>query len=258
MNLFERLSPAMVVREPFPHLLTEVEGAEELALCFPPLSFFGAGLPPARKVLRRYADLGEIKGALRRLLDAHVRREAFAHLVRLFGDDIRREYPRLEQEYGPLASMSVGRRSHDQATALLDAQLGVLAPARGARAAERGPHVKGPNKLIEAQLFLPAAGDDAPGGDFEIYRASPGHTPRFGARHQTPRRGLALARSAPYRAGLLAVWLNTPRSITAISPRAPSPWPVRFVGLPVQMPAPLFSLPAHAPTFWGWLLGRAG
>lgn len=264
MDLFKALTAAQVVREPFPHIAVEralpAGLCAELARAFPPLSFFGGEqLPDAKKVLRHSAHLAGLSGPLAELVAAHVHPAAFASLLRLLGEDARREHRGLERRYGPLQAVRVGQRhahSHDTHPALMDASLGILAPARGGPGGERGPHVKGPNKLFEGQLFLRHPEDDAPGGEFEIYQARPGHRPAFGPRHQTAAAGLRVVRSLPYRAGTLVVWLNTARSITRVAPRGRSGWPVRFLSLPVQFPGPLFELPG--PSTWGRLLGWLG
>lgn len=264
MNLFLSLSPHQVVREPFPHIVVEQALPEqlcaELARAFPPLAYFGGEQhPDAKKTLRHAAHLTGLPARLAGLISAHVHPQTLSSLVRCFADDIRREHPQLERTYGSLETLRVGQRhvdSHDTHTVLLDATLSVLAPTRSGFVAERGPHVKGPNKLLEGQFFLRHPDDDAAGGEFEIYELLPGHRPTFGPRHQTAQSGLRLARSVPYRAGTLVVWLNTSRSITRIAPRGPSRWPVQFVGLPVQFPAPLFALPEYSS--WTRLLDWLG
>ncbi len=269
MDLYSRLRSSMVVHEPFPHVL--VEGAIDPARCaelvrsFPALSQFGSALPDAKKVLRRSVHLTDLTGPLRDLIARHVRPEAFAALARVFGEAIRREYPWFEDRFARLEALRVGQRhAEDQGACdvLLDAQLAVLAPVERGTVGERGPHVKGPNKILEGLLFLPAEDDNTPGGELELYEAIAGHRPRFGARNQTSPRGLRIARSVAYRAGTLAVWLNTARSITRIAPRPASHWPVRFVNLPVQLPEPLFELPQQPSPLWkrlrGWLARGSG
>ena len=267
MDLYASLTPAMIVDRPFPHIVLEgavpPEACAKLVRAFPPLDTFGAGLPDAKKVLRRSVHLAGLSEPLRGLIEAHVRPAAFAALARVFGQAVRREYPGLETRFGPLDALRVGQRhadGHDRCEVLLDAQPVVLAPVTRGVVGERGPHVKGTNKLLEGLLFLPDPADDTPGGEMELYEPVPGHRPRFGARNQTRPRGLRAVRAVPYRAGTLVVWVNTPRSITRLAPRGASPWPVRFLSLPVQFPEPLFELPQNPGSLWGrvsgWLARR--
>jgi hypothetical protein len=269
VDLYAGLNEAMIVDRPFPHII--LEGAVPPAACtelvraFPPLETFGAGLPDAKKVLRRSVHSAGLNEPLRGLVEAQVRPAAFAALARVFGTAVRREYPGLEARFGPLDALRVGQRhaeGNDRCEVLLDAQPVVLAPVTRGVVGERGPHVKGTNKLLEAVLFLPDPADDTPGGEMELFEPVAGHRPRFGARNQTPPRGLRTVRSVPYRAGTLVVWVNTPRSITRLAPRPASPWPVRFLTLPVQLPVPLFELPQEPSSLWrcvsGWLMRRAG
>lgn len=242
------------MRDPFPHLV--VENALDPALCdvlareFPPIESFvkGRKLKENKKIVRRATDLltdAGLSSTWRDILQQHLRPEVFQEWMRIFGDDLGREHPSFVETFGDPALMRVGTRGlteegvHEVA---LDAALVAHTPAVSGPGAERGPHLKEPDKPFLGFLFLPPDEEDAEGADLEIYRVKNGSAVSFHERNQTGRDDLELAHRVPYRRNTLVLLLNTPRSITTHAPRGPSKVPVRYFHILAELPRPLFVL----------------
>lgn len=203
-----------------------------------------------KKIVRRATDLltdAGLSAAWRGIIQEHLRPGVFQEWMRLFGDDLGREHPGFEETFGDPALMRVGTRGlteegvHEVA---LDAALVAHTPAVSGPGAERGPHLKEPNKPFLGFLFLPPDEEDAGGADLEVYRVKDGSGVGFRERNQTGREGLEVAHRVPYRRNTLVLLLNTRRSITTHAPRGPSKVPVRYFHILAEMPGPLFALPA--------------
>lgn len=167
MNLLRNISPTVVLREPFPHVLTH--GALPNDLClqlsreFPPLESFirGRDLPSNFKTRRTAIQLladRNLSPLWRRVIQEHLSPDVMQELLRLMGADVQREYPEFPDRFGGVDSWRIGVRGRDSYSdhdVLLDAQLVVHTPIVGQACFERAPHVKRPNKLFELQLYLP-------------------------------------------------------------------------------------------------------
>lgn len=257
VSILSGIDASRVEDFPFPHVVVTdaVEGARclDLVRAFPPLATFTEGrpFPGHKKILRRSAVLladERTPEIWRQAIAENLGAPAWREMVRLLGPAARREYPRLERRFGLLERFRVGQRFRDDASSqdvLLDAQLGVHTPASEA-GAERGPHVKGPKKLFEAQWFLRQENDPAEGADLVLFAARPGAQLVCGPRNQVDPARLEPVKSYPYERNLLIAFLNTPRSVQAIRPRGSSPLPLQFAGFLAQLADPLFSLEPEA------------
>jgi hypothetical protein len=136
----------------------------------------------------------------------------------------------------------------------LDAQFVLHMPVAGSACAERKPHVKGPTKLFEGVLCLRLDEDNAEGGDLVLHRIHDGIRPRFGARMQIQPNTVSPAKIIPRRRNTLVLWLNTPRSITELTPRATTPFPSIYFNILAEYPRNLFRLPG---VHWGGGLAQA-
>src|SRR5205807_1812910 len=81
------------------------------------------------------------------------------------------------------------------------------------------------------------------GGDMILCKILPDVSPVFGARDQINPKLVSPARIIPRRRNTLVAWLNTPRSITEITARGPSPVPSVYLHVLAQFPQALFNLP---------------
>jgi hypothetical protein len=254
MSLLTGISPDLVVRHPFPHLVVQdaldPELCDTLAREFPPLESFvkGRDLKENKKIVRRATDLladTALSPAWRSMIQEHLRPEVFEEWVRLFGAELQREHPGFEEAFGDPALMRVGTRGlteegvHDVA---LDAALVAHTPAISGPGAERGPHLKEPNKPFLAFLFLPPDEEDAQGAELEIYQVKEGSAVQFYERNQTALEHLEVAHRVPYRRNTLVLMLNTPRSITTHAVRGPSQVPVRYFHILAELPRPMFAM----------------
>ncbi len=249
MSILSGVDAARVEMDPFPHVVVAdtVGGGRclELTRAFP--AFPGVeGAPGHKKFLRRSVELladDQLPDVWRRAILDDLGPAAWLEWIRLFGRAARREYPELERR-GPLERWRVGQRRRDDPAGrdvLLDAQLGIHAAAASA-GVERGPHVKGPNKLFEGQWFLRAEDDDAAGAELVLFAPRPGARVAFGARNQVDPASVEPVRTYPYRRSLLVAFLNTPRSIVQVASRGPSARPLQFLGFLAEMADPLFPL----------------
>lgn len=250
-SIFRNLDSSVVVRDPFPHIC--IEGAldeelcRQLATAIPPIKTFtkGRDYPDNHKLHRRAAELladSELPDNWRRIVTEHVNADVFKDMLRLFRADIASEYPALENKLAS-PSLHVGvRRRDSECDVAVDAQLMLHMPVRGPARAERGPHVKGPEKLFEGVLCLRSDSDSSSGGDFILHRIRPNVSPIFGERHQTETKYLTTARIIPRRRNTFLFWLNTPRSITQVTPRGTSPFPSVYFNILAQVPQNLFEL----------------
>ena len=254
---FRKISRDQVLHDPFPYLCIEnfLDDSVYRELV--------AGIPPFERMTggARYSDnfkfhwrLAQIladpgtHAPLRRIVEGFASPETIRFLAELFGPEIAREHPSLD--IAAITNGCIGMRAIDAGCdAALDAQFIVHAPIYGRPCGERTPHVKGPKKLFEAVLCLRPDDDDAEGGEFRIYRVRPGHTPLFGARGQIDIRSIEVARTIPRQRNTFVLWLNTPRSITEVSPRGSSPLPSVYFNCLVETPRPLFKLPKAGRSF---------
>ena len=261
---FRKISRDQVLRDPFPYVCIEnfLDDAtyRQLAAGAPPLERVtgGAKYPDDFKLYWQWSRIladPDTPVPLRRILESFASLDTFHFLAELFGPEIAHEYPSLD--IAAITNERIGMRGVDTACdAMLEAQFLMHAPIHGRAGAERTAHAKGPDKLFEGALCMRRDEDDAEGGDFRIYRVRPGHRPLFGARGQIDIRSIEVVRTIPRRRNTFVLWLNTPRSITDLSPRGPSPVPSVYLNFLIQLPYPLFKLPkARASLFH--LIGHA-
>jgi hypothetical protein len=267
-TLLSGVDPGCVSVDPFPHLV--VHDALDDELCrtlireYPPLDTFtggrrhGDGVKIHYPAVRSLAD-ATTSAAWKALVSAHLTREFFQDLIRVFRPHLLREYPDLETRFGPLDTRRIGLRRRDdysQHDVLLDAQISVHTPVTGAPCADRGPHIKITDKPLEGFLYLRPDEDDSEGGDHEIFSIRPDAAPRFGRQQTIDRAQLRLEKRIPYRRNTLVVLLNSPRSVQGLSPRTASPLPLMYFNFLAQMREPLFALPRTVAGEAEWQMRR--
>jgi hypothetical protein len=142
----------------------------------------------------------------------------------------------LAERLAKLDSSRIGHRSQgNDYDVLLEAQHVYFMPVRGVSGAERGPHVKTPEKIFGSFLCLRTDDDDSTGGDFVLHGARPGATPRFGTRNQIDPKDLIPVRTYPRKRNVFVGFLNTPRSVTQMTPRSSSAKPSVYLNILVGL-----------------------
>lgn len=246
-DVLDRLDPGCIREEPFPHAVVHDALPEPLYAALEaawpaPDRIAGGALPADHRALRLGARAmladPSLPAVWRDFAARHTSHAFFLRFVRLFGEAVMRTHPRLEREFGkPLEAFTTARRvgdgadfpGHRDADVMLDAQLVINTPVRRTSRV-RGAHLDGPTELFAGLLYVPVPGDDTPGGELEILRLRRG-------RHPWPRPGrvdprdVEVVERVPYRRNTLVFFVNSPRSLHAVTPRPPTPFVRRYVNL---------------------------
>ena len=258
MSLFAQITPDKISTHPFPHFTAESvldqSLTQELIHDFPPLESFTRGrtYPDCSKIQATAVSMlanPSLSSTWKNFLREHLTQESFEERMRVWAPHALREFPDLEQRFGPLSQWRAGIRDQDDYSTcdvLLDAQISVHTPIVGEPAWDRGPHIKNRDKLFASLLFLRPDHDRSLGADWEAYSIRPTSQPLFDPHRQTTEhKYLKLEKAFPYRNNTMVGVLNTPRSIQGWSLRTPSEVPFLYVAFIAQMPQKLFTL-AHA------------
>jgi hypothetical protein len=241
-----------ISRRPYPHVVVDQavdpDISRRLLAELPPLetvtktedypSNQGYALP-AHEALHH----AEVSPLWRELIRSCLSREFLAEVADLFGEEIRARFPRLEEEAGDLRSMRVGMRHVDtfaDAEILLDAEILVTTPVTGEPSSSRSPHVDDTTRLFNGQLYFPVPGDDAPGGDVELYRFRDGPG-GFSARNVDPGFIEPVA-SVPYELNTFLFMLNGLDAVHAVTVRPPTPSPRYLLNVIAHVEQPLFDV----------------
>jgi len=231
MNVLDTISPDQVRRDPFPHVV--VENALDPEFCntlirqFPPLDLITQGerWSGTRKYnfhLVQAHRSRRVSRLWKETMADYVSSSVWRNYVRIFGDCLMQEYPTFELRFGPMREMRVGIRNIDDFSTcdvLLDSKIVVHTPSTAAAEIERLPHLKLFRTVVDGYIFLRPDEDEAEGADFDLCAIKPGHSPKLGARHTILPDQLDVARRVSYRKNTLVMFINTPRSVTAVTAR---------------------------------------
>lgn len=247
-SILERLDPSNIVLDPQPYIYStealDPEYFAELAASYPsletiagpgPLDNNRAYLRQAREVI----DDPEMPAIWRDFFAYHTSEAFFREMMAFWQTALVHAYPTLDTMFGkPVEAVSVGLRhrgkektdANKSADVMMDCQFGVNSPVRE-KTAVRGPHVDDTHKLYAGLLYFRLPEDKTEGGDLVLYRAKNGRRYYQDGRRDIPERFVEPYRVVPYRANTLVMYLNTPRSIHGVSPRAVTPAYRRYVNL---------------------------
>ncbi len=264
LSILQNLASANIADVPYPHVV--IPDALPAALFarleaeFPDEALLRDGREaketwfdyPACKVLRN----AEIGPTWRSFFDYHVSADFFREFVGHFGDRLRALYPDLERRAGRyLEDFDVGMRPGGRgnplapgADASMECQF-YLNYTRGGRTV-RGPHVDRPTELFAALLYFRDPADESSGGDLEICRAREPQRlfptsgtvriDRLPAEIDADR--VQATRTVKYAPNTLVLFLNSPRSIHAVTPRTPTAVTRRHINFCADMRFDLFTL----------------
>ncbi len=235
-SILARVTAADVVREPFPHVVVDGALEEELyaqlVAAFPdaetcvdgrPLENNSAYRMPAERVLRE----GRVAQCWKDFVRLHTSPAFFAEVMAIFGDALRELHPGLS-----LVDARTNIRGVEPfADVALDCQpcwgSPVTRPSSSARC-----HVDRQVALFAGLLYCRLPGDDAAGGDLELYRFR-GPERRYDNLRYVDESLVEPVRRVPYAANRLVFFLHSAHSLHGVTVRAVTPWPrlhVNFLG----------------------------
>lgn len=252
LSILSNATTADIHAEPYPHIIVhnalDPDLFERLQQQYPPPAVVLDGRPvtdtwydyPACKVLNDQ----RVTPLWREFFGYHVSQDFFLDVVDLFGPLLRALHPDLEDRLGrPLYELETSMRQsggkdnpHNcEMDASLECQF-YINYTRHPRAV-RGPHVDRTTELYAGLLYLRDEADDSVGSDLEICQAR-------NARLMYPKdnririarlpaelrkEDVETIRTARYAANTLVFFLNSPKSIHAVSPRSATSIPRRHI-----------------------------
>ena len=260
LSILSNASKADLRLDPFPHLMIEnaldPEVFAELAASFPDDDLVVDGRTvkdtwfdyPACKVVKDQ----RLSPMWRDFFSHHTSASFFAEVVDLAGDAVRKLYPDLESRVGrPMNEFKVGRRPGGRGDPLApgaDVSMECQFYVNYTRAPRtvRGPHVDRPSELFAALLYFRQPEDDSTGANLEVCEAVKPIYPneRSIKISQLPAEVDAslvkTVRTGQYKANTLVLFLNSPKSLHAVSPRSPTPLTRRHINFCADVPFDLF------------------
>lgn len=256
-TIFDRLCEQEILIDPFEHTIIESSLdhglCQDLIACRPDRALFASVAPGRKSYIKSDVALTDdrISSIWKDTISAHLVPAAISKWLKHFAPVIRKRYPDLERDLGPIDHWLVGRRgadSFDQCQALVDAMISCHLECPDQTGQDRGPHIKITRSLLLAELLLRLTDDDCPGGDVVLYERAPGARLLFGPEQQVLNRDrLRAAKTIPYSANKCFTFLNSADAIHCMSQRNDCPYPIFYMNVVLQVEQPLFNLPELNP-----------
>jgi hypothetical protein len=233
VSILNRARPEDIRRDHFPFIVIEnalpEDYFEELVAAFPATEIVTGPGALENNTAYRYPAASVLENpsitpAWKEFFAYHCSDAFFAETMALWGADIERAFSKAAIRLGkPFARMSSGLRhlgrvdnpANQGRDIRMDCQFVINSPVREVTSV-RGPHLDVPEKLYAALLYCRAPGDETEGGDLDLFRLAPD---RQIERFDTVR----------YAANTLLMWINTPLSIHAVTPRGVTDIPRRYI-----------------------------
>jgi hypothetical protein len=253
LDAFRKLDDAQVVSEPFPHIVIEEMlppgVCNQLIREMPPIDLLTGGAAPgnnqrfnlschqaqaAAGVSALWRDV-LLQGSSQNLLD---------RILRLFGPSIRQAYPDFTDRFGSIAGLEAVPRATSErrsGAVRMDAQIALNTPALTDGTSVRTAHLDRTDKLFIGLLYLRRPDDDSTGADLEFLAPTDAH-PVFEPKRLLPEGSFRRLQTIRYRSNTLVLFLNTPLSLHAVTPRQATHHPRYFINLLGEMPQPLFDV----------------
>jgi hypothetical protein len=256
-------------REPYAYL--SIEDALEpdhfraLEETFPSVATVTGGAPlvNAKKGLNAGELLPrkDIAPVWKEFISYHTSPEFYREFLGLFGDEVRRLHPGLEKALGRrMEEFSTGlrvardrRTTHRNDDFVLDCQV-MYDDTRDARIC-RGPHVDDPAELYACLIYFRDPRDKTEGGNLYVARTKPAAEGRL---FPDPNKirvtwnpaevdadDTEIVETIPYRRNSAVIFINSVRSLHAVTPRSASPIPrrhVNIIGETYALPNGLFQI----------------
>jgi len=264
-DVLRSIARADIRRHPYPHIVVDDclprDVYAELARTYPDdetiLRLSGARDRYRIRQNHRY-DLsasrilrapGAVSPAWEAFVRYHVSHQFFQAFLELLGPEIQAIYPSLESRFGcPMPDWTTGVRfdpERDTGLIALDCQIGINTPVTR-RSATRGVHTDNPDELFAMLLYFRRDDDRVPGGDLEICRWKAG-TPHVFIERDVDPSDTERCATVPYRANTLVIFINSPESLHAVTPRHATALSRRLVNIvgrvPRSVPEGLFERP---------------
>jgi hypothetical protein len=252
-DAFKKLDEVRVVDEPFPHVVIEdilpAELCDQLIRQMPPIEVLTAGeaagsnkrfnlscahAQTASGVSALWRDV-LLQGSSQQFLD---------RVLALFGPSIRTAYPDFADRFGPVESLKAVPRDGQQrrpGTVRMDTQIALNSPALTAGTSVRTAHLDRTDKLFIGLLYLRMPEDDSTGADLEFLSPTDAD-PLFEPKRFLPEGKFRRLQTVPYRSNKLVLFLNTPWSLHAVTPRQATRHARYFINLLGELPEPLFDV----------------
>lgn len=262
LSILSRAAKIHLAVEPFPHLvITEAldpDVFKKLSDSFPddPIILDGRSARdtwfdyPASKVLKDE----RISDTWREFFAHHTSKQFFEELVALAGPEMLALHPKLEQQVGKrLQDFTVGMRPGgrgdplaDGADVSMECQFYVNYTQRPR--VVRGPHVDRTSELFAALLYFRRDDDDSSGANLEICESVADIHPSNNSVEisslpaEIAPSKVKTVKTAEYAANTLVLFLNSAKSIHAVSPRTPTAIPRRHINFCCDLRFELFEM----------------
>ncbi len=244
-SILHGVTSADVVPEPFPHVV--VDGAveadlyAELAASFPDCDVIVGDEPLENNTAYRM-------GCARILTDPrvpqcwrdfalhHTSGPFFREALAVFGRAIKGLYSDIDVE-----GLRTSIRGYEPfADVALDCQLAWGSPVNRL-STSNGPHVDREVALFAGLLYMRLDGDDADGGDLEMYRFK-GSERRYDALRFVDASLLEPVKRIPYAANRLVFFIHSPHSVHGVTMRSVTRWPRLHVNFLAEFQTKVFDL----------------
>ncbi|XRB09862.1 2OG-Fe(II) oxygenase [Pycnococcus provasolii] len=249
-----------VFAEPYPHIFKTNALPQELydalAEAFPPMSkAFKRGYPknnvrvdmPAFKTLKNYdpntVSHFPVHALWQRFVDYHISSAFYQKLSELAGEHIRKSYGNAvvygNERFKGVSSRTL-KRGDRKSSVDLDCQISYNTPTL-TKSSVRGPHIDDSAKIYGSLFYMRHPNDTSKGGDFQVYNCNGACKPlppskiKSSAGHKVHTQfgsgTVSVAKTVPYQANTLVLFINSKRAVHGVTPRTPSRLPRIFVNL---------------------------
>lgn len=251
-----------VVSEPFSHLIrTDVfpgEEYEKLAAEFPSMELILGGRSDlgsnyaARMPASKALSHPDITPRWKEFIRHHTSSEHWRDIVKVFGTDLRRIFPSLEERIGKeMENWSACPRDvPGEADIRLDCQFVINTPVREA-VSVRPAHIDKRTTIYSGLFYMRDPKDSSTGGDLELFGWK--RTPRFLKTRACIPSDIELRYQVGYKANCYASFINSPASVHGVSKRGMSALPRRYINFIVEVPVPAFSYKKIGPLGHAWM-----
>ncbi len=264
LSILSKVSAADIIHEPYPHIVIEnaLDDAlfQELLESLPPEELILDGREkkntwfdyPACKVVKN----PKITPLWQSFFRYHTSTEFYLELIDIFGDTLKDLHPSLESKLGKTLEESVvamrpgGRQNRlaEDADVSMECQFYVNYTTQ--QRTVRGPHVDRPSELFAALLYFRSPEDDSTGGDLIVSEAKEPdalYSSASSIRVDHAPMEINESRVTPtdtgyYQANTLVLFLNSPKSIHAVSSRSATDIARRHINFCCDLNFDLFSI----------------
>lgn len=263
LSILSNASSTQIIESPYPYIVVndavDKDLFAQLASEYPDPSVILAGREKKDTWYDYPAclakDSGEITPLWKQFLAYHVSNEFYQDVVEVFGEVLSRLHPRVCRAFDKeWAELSTGMRYPEQGNNRQNHQSDVSMECQfyinytEQPRAVRGPHVDRPSELYAALLYFRDPEDNAAGGNLDICCANDPSAlyPEENTIKvdelpmEVCEDKIKVVNTARYQANTLVFFLNSEKSLHAVSPRAATPIARRHV----NFTADLFTLPA--------------